>query len=84
MSGIVTIENDLLMGSLLEEYLTGAGYPARAGALHEAPAGDKADLVIIDVYMPRHAGREMIWAAKTPFTRDELLKAVRAVVGPPR
>lgn len=120
MSGIVIIEDDVLMAALLEDYLTGAGYPTRAGALRETPATDKADLVIIDVYMPRHAGTELIRAAKAmhpgtpliaisgqfcsslaacgatahslgvrqvvakPFTRDELLRAVRAVIGPPR
>jgi len=56
MSGIVVIEEDALMRGLLIEWLSAEGYPVRAAASVDAQAPDKADLVIVDVYMPRHEG----------------------------
>ena len=99
------------MRGLLTEWLTAAGY---------AVVAHGADLVIVDLYMPRQAGVEVVrsvqhahpgtpviaisaqfragvdgswWAARAlgvrqliakPFTRSELLGAVRAVIGPAR
>ena len=114
MSNIVIIEEDDLMRGLLTEWLTGAGYAVRErGAV---PAG--ADLVIVDLYMPRQAGGDAVravqqahpgtpviaisaqfrpglagswWAARAlgarkliakPFTCEDLLRAVRALIGP--
>jgi len=113
MSNIVIIEDDDLMRGLLAEWLRDAGYRVtEPGGL-----GGGADLVIVDLYLPRHTGIEKVCAAKEahpgaaviamsgqfraglagacaaaqalgaqrvvakPFTRDELLGAVRAVIG---
>jgi DNA-binding response OmpR family regulator len=118
MSSIVIIEEDDLMRGLLKEWLTAAGYGVRERRLHEPPAGERADLVIVDLYMPRQAGAEFVravqqahpgtpviaisaqfrprldssWCAARslgvrhlmakPFTREDLLGAVHAVIGP--
>jgi DNA-binding response OmpR family regulator len=116
MSGIAILEEDDLMRGLLEEWLTGAGYSVRMGALGDAPAAGGAELVIIDLHSPREAGVETVRAARKaypgapviaisgrfrpglagccgaaealgaqaviakPFSRDDLLAAVRAVI----
>ena len=115
MPGIVIIEGDELMSALLSDCLTEAGYRVRTAGSGEAEAG-APDLLIVDVYMPRSAGPEMLREARAahpetpiiaisgqfcsgsvacaealgvkrvvpkPFKRDELLEAVRAVIGPP-
>jgi DNA-binding response OmpR family regulator len=118
MSSIVIIEEDDLMRGLLTEWLTAAGYAVRERSLHGAPTGESADLVIVDLYMPRQAGVDVVraaqqahpgtpviaisaqfrpglagswWAARAlgarkliakPFTREDLLGAVRALIGP--
>jgi CheY-like chemotaxis protein len=120
MSSIVIIEEDDLMRGLLKEWLTAAGYAVRERSLRGAPAGEGADLLIVDLYMPRQAGADAVlaaqqaypgapviamsaqfrpglagswWAARAlgarkliakPFTREDLLGAVHAVIGPPR
>src|SRR5437899_1518027 len=55
-SGIVIIEEDKLMRELLVEWLSAEGYSVRAAATGDAQVPGKADLVIVDVYMPRHEG----------------------------
>ncbi len=106
------------MRGLLTEWLTGAGYAVRERSLRAAPAGEGADLVILDLYMPRQAGADVVLAAQQtypgapviamsaqfrpgldcsaraagalgvsklvckPFTREDLLGAVRALIGP--
>ena len=118
MSGIVIIEEDELMRALLVEWLSAEGYSVRATAHGDAAPRDKADLVIVDVYMPRREGTRKLRAVKAahpetpliavsgqfrpglagsctaakelgvrqviakPFSRRELLAAVRDVVGP--
>jgi DNA-binding response OmpR family regulator len=118
MSNIVIIEEDDLMRGLLHEWLTAAGYAVCKRGLHELPAADRTDLVIVDLHMPRQSGVEVVravqqahpgipviamsarfrpgldrssWAALAlgvrqliakPFTREDLLEAVRAVIGP--
>src|ERR1700682_2275362 len=62
MSGIVIIEEDQLMRGLLVEWLSDAGYSVSAAASGDARAQDKADLVIVDVYMPRHEGAKTLRA----------------------
>jgi DNA-binding response OmpR family regulator len=114
MSSIVIIEEDDLMRGLLTEWLTGAGYAVRERGA--APAG--ADLVVVDLYMPRQAGGDVVRAVRRahpgtpviamsaqfrpglacsagaahalgvdklvckPFAREDLLGAVRALIGP--
>src|SRR5712675_1964361 len=63
MSNIVIIEEDDLMRGLLTEWLTGAGYAVREQGA--APAG--ADLVIVDLYMPRQAGADIVLAAQQAY-----------------
>jgi CheY-like chemotaxis protein len=118
MSGIIIIEEDKLMRGLLTEWLSAEGYAVHAAASNDVPAPDKADLIIVDVYMPRHAGATTLHAVKAahpktpliaisgqfraglvgsstaadalgvrqvvakPFTRRDLLTAVRRVIGP--
>jgi DNA-binding response OmpR family regulator len=60
MSGIVIIEEDPLMRGLLVEWLSAEGYPVCTRTPGEAQAPDKADLVIVDVYMPRHEGAQRL------------------------
>jgi len=108
------------MRSLLREWLIGAGYSVREGLPRPGASAQGTDLVIVDLYMPRHAGARIIRAvqrshpatpviaisgqfrsglaptspvARTlgaarilakPFSREDLLAAVRAVIGPPR
>jgi DNA-binding response OmpR family regulator len=117
VSGIVIIEKDDLLRGLLAEWLSAEGYVVRERRLRELPAADRADLVIVDLYMPRQAGHDIVRAVKQahpgaaviaisaqfragldgswraaqalgaqrliakPFTRAELLEAVRAVIG---
>lgn len=120
MSSIVIIEEDGLMRGLLSEWLTAEGYAVREQRLCAPHAGHSVDLVIVDLYMPRLAGAEVVravqqahpgtpviaisaqfrpgldgswWAARAlgvrqliakPFTREDLLEAVRGVIGPAR
>lgn len=119
VSSIVIIENDDPMRGLLKEWLTAAGYTVRERKLRELPADERADVVIVDLYMPRHAGFEIVravkqaypgaaviamsaqvspgladssraaqalgaqWLIAKPFTREDLLGAVRAVLERP-
>jgi DNA-binding response OmpR family regulator len=120
MPTIIIMEADDLMRGLLNEWLSAEGYSVRGQRLHESPAPGRADLVILDLYMPRQNGADTVravqqsypgtpviaisaqfrsgldsswWAAQAlgvrhlmakPFTRDDLLAAVRALIGPAR
>jgi DNA-binding response OmpR family regulator len=53
---IVIYEADDLMRGLLEEWLTGAGYRVSVVPPCGPPAGVEADLVIVNIGMPKHAG----------------------------
>src|SRR5258708_14221324 len=64
MSSIVILEEDDLMRGLLTEWLTGAGYAVRERGLRAAPAGEGADLVIVDLSMPRQAAADIVLAAQ--------------------
>jgi DNA-binding response OmpR family regulator len=67
MPGIAIIEDDVLMRSLLAEWLTADGYRVNALARDGAPARVSADLVIVDLYMPRHLGSERLHAARAAY-----------------
>ena len=56
MSEIVIYEDDDLMCALLQEWLRAAGYRVRAGT----PNGGTAALVIVSLYMPKHAGTQRV------------------------
>jgi CheY-like chemotaxis protein len=73
MSGIVVIEEDKLMRELLVEWLSAAGYPVRVAASGDVEATDNADLVIVDVYMPRHEGARRMRAVKAAHPQTPLI-----------
>ena len=64
MAGIVVIEEDKLMRGLLVEWLSKEGYSVRAAVPGDVEASNDADLVIVDVYMPRHEGAQQLRAIK--------------------
>jgi CheY-like chemotaxis protein len=72
-SGIVIIEEDKLMRELLVEWLSAEGYSVRAAAPGNAQVPDKADLVIVDVYMPRHEGANRLRAVKAAYPETPLI-----------
>jgi DNA-binding response OmpR family regulator len=53
---IVLSEADDLMRGLLQEWLTGAGYCVTAITPGRPPPHVKADLVVVNIGMPRHSG----------------------------
>lgn len=67
MSRIVIIEHDPLMRSLLAEWLTADGYDVHAIANDHAQTPPPADLVVVDVYMPRCLGAERLRAARHTY-----------------
>ena len=73
MSGIVVMEEDKLMRGLLVEWLNAAGYSVRAAAPGDVDASDSADLVIVDVYMPRHEGARRLRAMKVTHPATPLI-----------
>jgi DNA-binding response OmpR family regulator len=60
MLDIVIYEGDYLMRTLLQEWLSEAGYRVRLGALRDVRRGCPADLVIVSVYMPKQAGLQWV------------------------
>jgi CheY-like chemotaxis protein len=56
MSSIVIYEADDLMRELLREWLAGAGYRVSAFTLCSPLPRLEADLVIVDIEMPKHTG----------------------------
>jgi CheY-like chemotaxis protein len=72
-SGIVIIEEDKLMRELLVEWLSAEGYSVRAAAPGAAQVPNTADLVIVDVYMPRHEGANRLGAVKTAYPETPLI-----------
>jgi CheY-like chemotaxis protein len=73
MSDIVIIEEDKLMRGLLAEWLSAEGYSVRAAAACDSRCADRTNLVIVDVYMPRHAGAEKLDAVKAAHPRTPLI-----------
>src|SRR5262245_19532558 len=64
LPGILLLEGDALMRSLLSEWLTGAGYIVREGLPRPGASAHDIGLVIVDLYMPRHAGARIIRAVQ--------------------
>ena len=119
MSAIVIYEEDDLMRTLLEEWLSEAGYCVRVTAAREAERTSPADLVIVSIYMPKQAGAPLVRKIQAahpgtpmialsgqfrsglsaagatadalgvqqviakPLTREDLLGAVRGMIGSP-
>jgi DNA-binding response OmpR family regulator len=74
MSSIVIYEEDDLMRALLEEWLRNAGYRAHGvSTIHSAPAQEHADLVIVSIYMPKHAGAKLIFEIRAAYPRTPLI-----------
>ena len=61
------------MRELLAEWLSEEGYSVRAVAPGDAQVPDTADLVIVDVYMPRHEGANRLRAVKTAYPETPLI-----------
>jgi DNA-binding NtrC family response regulator len=59
MSDIVIYEEDFAMRALLREWLSAAGYRVRMGAPPSVQSGP-ADLVIVNVYMPKQEGAQRV------------------------
>jgi DNA-binding response OmpR family regulator len=73
MSGIAIYEEDEMMRALIEEWLSGAGYRVRVGAPLRAQVPDTTDLVIVSVYMPKHAGAQLIQELRAAYPRTPLI-----------
>lgn len=73
MSDIVIIEEDKLMRELLAEWLTAEGYSVRTAAPGDAQMQDGVDLVIVDVYMPRHEGAKRLCAIRSAHPGTPLI-----------
>lgn len=118
MTDIVIYEENDLMRELLREWLREAGYRVRSAARVIADA-EPAALVIVSMYMPKHAGARLVCEVHAahpatpviavsgqfragisangatahmlgvqqviakPLAREELLDAVRAMIGAP-
>lgn len=67
MPGIVIIEDDVLMRSLVAEWLTAEGYRLDALPRDGVPTRGPAQLVIVDLYMPRHLGAERLRSARAAY-----------------
>jgi DNA-binding response OmpR family regulator len=116
VSNIVIIEEDDLLRGLVKEWLSAEGHTVVERRLCAPSSGAHADLVIVDLYMPRWTGCDVVDAVKQahpgaaviamsgqfssglarsrrtaqmlgarqllvkPFTRLELLSAVRAAI----
>ncbi len=118
MPRIAIVDDDTVIRSLLAEWLTAEGYRVSEAGVDRAP-DESADLVLVDVYLPRKFGVERLRSAQRayprtpiiamsaqfqsrvecagpaaralgvggviakPFGREELLHAVRSVIGLP-
>ena len=71
--GIVIIEEDKLMRELLVEWLSAEGYSVREAAPGDAQGPAKADVVIVDVYMPRYEGANRLRAVKAAYPETPLI-----------
>jgi DNA-binding response OmpR family regulator len=60
MLNIVLYEDDVLMRDLLQEWLSEAGYRVRLATLRGGQSHGEADLVIASIYMPKHAGAQVV------------------------
>jgi CheY-like chemotaxis protein len=73
VSGIVVIEEDKLMRGLLVEWLSAAGYAARAVASCDVAKPHDVDLVIVDLYMPRLDGARRLCNVKAEYPGTPLI-----------
>ncbi len=73
MSGVVIIEEDKLMRGLLTEWLSAEGYSVRSAAPCDTQAPNRADLVIVDVYMPRREGKKRLSTIRAAHPETPLI-----------
>ena len=73
MSGVVIIEEDKLMRELLVEWLSAEGYSVHGAAPGDAQLPNNADLVIVDVYMPRREGASRLRTVKAAYPETPLI-----------
>jgi CheY-like chemotaxis protein len=73
MSSIVIVEEDRLIRSLLVEWLSAEGYSVRISAPEDRQSLEGADLLIVDVVMPRHEGRTRLRGIKAAHPQTPLI-----------
>ena len=61
------------MRELLVEWLSAEGYSVNAAAPGDSGIPDKADLVIVNVYMPRREGANRLCAVKAAYPKTPLI-----------
>jgi DNA-binding response OmpR family regulator len=70
---IVIYEQDHLTRSLLQEWLSDAGYRVRFGRPHGASLEAPSDLVIANLYMPKQAGADWVRAIQTAHPNTPII-----------
>jgi DNA-binding response OmpR family regulator len=70
---IVIYEEDYLTRALLQEWLSQAGYRVRVGRGQDANLDRPADLVIVSVYMPKHAGGRWVRDIQAAYPRTPII-----------
>ena len=73
MSGIAIYEEDQLMRALLHEWLCSAGYHVPVAAPPGAALAGKVDLAIVSIYMPKHAGAQLLQEVQAAHPRTPLI-----------
>ncbi len=79
-SYILIVESDDLIRSLLEQWLTDAGYAVRFGEAGQRRNASKPDLVIVNVARPRDAER-LIGSLQTEYDAPMLIVSARFIRG---
>ena len=72
MAAIVIIDENKLMRELLAEWLRAEGYRVRTRD-DLARIGDSPDLVIVDLYRPRHEGCTRMRSVQSAFPRVPII-----------
>jgi DNA-binding response OmpR family regulator len=73
MHTIVVYEADDLMRGLLQEWLTGAGYRVITASPCRPPPCLEADLVIVNIGMPKHAGSRVAERIRAAYPGTPLI-----------
>jgi two-component system, chemotaxis family, chemotaxis protein CheY len=70
---ILIYEEDHLTRALLQQWLGEAGYRVHIGTSCDTALDGPADLVIVNVYMPKHAGVQCIRNIRAGFPNTPLI-----------
>src|SRR5690349_20967494 len=73
MARIIVVEQDQLMRALLVEWLGSGGHIVSAYSRIDLMPRDEADLLIVDVVMPRHGGCARLHALQASRPRTPLI-----------